>query len=195
MRPYAPSERVLREWFVSHEPRQLTDGTRRLGYPPDIVERERPLLLSATRGASASPSSGARRRASASRTRRPRRGTPTSSDATRRLLLRTGDAAWWAQHAEPRDLDLLREHVPEYRTSVADTLERLSVADACAPREFGAGHCGYATFLAAAAVQATSRAFEMLEHSLRPRRLVPHRIAVQEGPDGTQSCQASCDRP
>lgn len=64
----------------------------------------------------------------------------SSFQATQHLLLRKTDATHWATTAEPRDADLLREHLPKYVNddigALADALECLSAADVLSPARY-----------------------------------------------------------
>lgn len=60
-----------------------------------------------------------------------------SFQATRQLLLRRTEACRWIQTTEPRDADLLREHIPHYTQGdvdvLADVLADLAVVDSLVP--------------------------------------------------------------
>lgn len=63
-----------------------------------------------------------------------------SFQATQHLLLRKTNASRWAAGAEPRDADLIREHIPKYVNEdidvLADVLDYLSASDVMTPSRF-----------------------------------------------------------
>ena len=70
---------------------------------------------------------------------------------------------WWADHAEERDVNLVREHYGDHVESIDDlasTADYLSQADASHPEsyELRGGHLPYTLALTGAAVQRTSHA-------------------------------------
>jgi hypothetical protein len=85
-------------------------------------------------------------------------------EATRRLLLRRCTPEEWARHAESRDVDLLREHMPAHVGGDLDALTRAlecySDVETCQPSRFELReqHAAFPRYMAAAAARLTSRA-------------------------------------
>ena len=87
-------------------------------------------------------------------------------DATRRLLQREVHWSRWAEYAEPRDVELVREHLPRCvpndatgLDALANAFDALSQADTCQPINFEsrAPHAAYPKAVVAATAHLTSR--------------------------------------
>jgi hypothetical protein len=191
---FAPFERTLMTWFANHHPwtASLPDGRTeaRRGHGTIRVSRARDTI--ATRDI---------RRVDVQLKWLQAHDAAISEDrapvfdnifgATRRLFSEDGDWKWWANHAQDRDLLLLKEHYPTYQEKpdgetgadtmdmTAHTLDALSLADAMEPYSFelhGAQR-QYRMAIGALAVCSTTRARDVgalapparLEGGLGPR--------------------------
>lgn len=188
VRLFAPYADRVREWFLAHHPweKALPDGTteRRVGFPAHFVQRHAHLLGGGDlRAIGAALESQVRFAGSASSRDDTFRN---AFDATRRLLQRQVHWSRWAEYAEPRDVELVREHLPRCvpndatgLDALADALDALSQADACQPANFEARapHAAYPKAVVAATAHLTSRARDVgalaPPRSLRPTSGLP----------------------
>ena len=133
LRLWKPNEQPLCAWLSKSYPSTWVADERALVRKGDVRAVEQALKMRtrfASRAVNAS-SSGADHTFA------------NSFEATRRLLLRTTSANAWAQQAERRDVDLLREHFVACMPNQEAHLERvssfydsLSVADVLSPDRF-----------------------------------------------------------
>jgi hypothetical protein len=147
----APPERVVTQWFERSFPARRILAERALCATGDLRRVAIALQwpqFSATAGGGAV-----------------NRPITSSFDATRRLLTRRIATDEWLRHVEPREADLLREHVPRHLgegevDALAGFLEALSSADACQVERFElrAAHAHLPLTLAGAAARLTSHA-------------------------------------
>lgn len=174
MRLSAPSEHVIAEWFART-------------FRPAEVQAVRPLCLSGDlrrvrialewRRASQATLPGARAP--------PTRPITSNFDATRRLLLRRCSAEEWVRHAEDRDVDLLREHMPAHvgddRDVLVQAMDAFSYADVCHPNQFELRelHASLPRLVAAGAARLTSRARDV--GALAPPQILAR--AMDPGPE------------
>lgn len=189
VRLFAPRERELRGWFREHAPWLDRGGEGRRGFPDGAIDRVADLLpagdlrrIGIALGLAAR--TGRRGDAERERDRTERDATGAFSnafEALRLLLLaRPETGVWrrWAHHAEERDMDLLREHLPAHApdlSRLADGADALSLAASCAPDRFEArgGHLGMRLAIAGLAGQRSSLTREVGALRPPPRRCTP----------------------
>lgn len=230
VRLYAPLEHIVRTWFESHHPWRTRrgDGTEEtlFGFgrasvhavgdavaTRDLRRVETSLKWAQNHGASAPSTRGAAADPSF----------VNIFDATRRLLSpNEGPRAiwvWWAQHAEPRDVLLLKEHFPVYQDTpdgpdgeatletTATVLDALSLSDTMEPRSYELHHAQRPFSMAMASLAVASNTRSPRVGALAPPpRLMPTSDlfdrayggdmprALRDSVEGTQGSSATAER-